>query len=119
MGMILRLIAVSGITVAASVAGYPLLSRIYTANVAMLLQLTNQEGATTWNQSISAALDDNAIQTKTDILRSARLQEEVIKEQNLMTDREFNPALHPLRQAIDSMPWLAHGFRRSGTTSAR
>jgi succinoglycan biosynthesis transport protein ExoP len=74
----------------------------------VLLRPTNQEGATTWDQSVQDALDDNAIQTKIDILRSDVLQLSVIDRLNLTADPEFNSALRPSRlHEIAALPWLA------------
>jgi uncharacterized protein involved in exopolysaccharide biosynthesis len=107
-GIACQLVAVSTIAVLGSVALYPLLPRTYTASASVLLRPTNQEGATTWDQSIRDALDDNAIQTKIDIFRSEGLQLSVIHAHNLLADPEFNRSLHPswLYQQAARYPWL-------------
>jgi uncharacterized protein involved in exopolysaccharide biosynthesis len=94
---------------AGSAMVFPLLPRTYTATADLLIHATNQEGATTWNQSVQDALDDNAIQTKIDILKSAPLQSQVISQLNLMADPEFNPAIQPswVRRQAQDIPWLA------------
>jgi uncharacterized protein involved in exopolysaccharide biosynthesis len=103
-----QLAAVSTIALVASVALYPLLPRTYTASASVLLRPTNQEGATTWDQSVRDALDDNAIQTKIDIFRSEGLQLGVIHAHDLLADPEFNRSLHPswLHQQAAQFPWL-------------
>jgi uncharacterized protein involved in exopolysaccharide biosynthesis len=103
-----QLVTVSTIALLASVALYPLLPRTYTASASVLLRPTNQEGATTWDQSVRDALDDNAIQTKIDIFRSEKLQLGVIQAHNLLADPEFNRSLHPswLRRQVARYPWL-------------
>jgi uncharacterized protein involved in exopolysaccharide biosynthesis len=105
----LRMAAVSGIVLAGSIAAYPLLPRIYLSTASIQIRPTSREGATTWDQSVAEALDDNAIQTKVDILSSQPMQQRVIATHNLLTDPEFNPALHPswLRRQADQLPWLA------------
>jgi polysaccharide biosynthesis transport protein len=92
-----------------SAATYPFLPRKYSATAEVLLHPTNQEGGTSWDQSIRDAFDDSAIQTKIDILRSEALQANVVDEHNLTADPEFNPALKPswLRRTVDGLPWLA------------
>jgi len=105
----LGLLMASSVVVACSIAAYPLLPRTYLAMADMQIRPTSREGATTWDQSIAEALDDNAIQTKTDILRSQPMQQRVIVENNLLTDPEFNPSLRPTlwwRQQLDEMTWL-------------
>ena len=84
------------------------LPRKYSATAEVLLHPTNQEGGTSWDQSIRDAFDDSAIQTKIDILRSDALQANVVEEHNLHADPEFNRALKPswLRRTVDSQPWL-------------
>lgn len=108
-GIGLQITLLSVAIVAGSTAIYPLLPRIYSATASILLHATNQEGATTWNQSVQDALDDNAIQTKIDILKSRPLQLEVVRQLGLMQDPEFNPALRPswMRQQAQTIPWLA------------
>jgi hypothetical protein len=69
-GTAVQLTLLSVAIIAGSAAVYPILPRIYAATASILLHATNQEGATTWNQSVQDALDDNAIQTKIDILKS-------------------------------------------------
>jgi polysaccharide biosynthesis transport protein len=103
-----QLVTVSTIALLASAALYPLLPRTYTASASVLLRPTNQEGATTWDQSVRDALDDNAIQTKIDIFRSEGLQLSVIQAHNLLADPEFNRSLHPswLRRQAAQYPWL-------------
>ena len=91
-----------------SVATYPVLPRKYSATAEVLLHPTNQEGGTSWDQSICDVFDDSAIQTKIDILRSDALQANVVEEHNLLADPEFNRALKPswLRRMVNSQPWL-------------
>jgi uncharacterized protein involved in exopolysaccharide biosynthesis len=104
-----RLLLLSGTVLFVSAAIYPILPRTYTATADILLRPTNQEGATTWDQSVRDALDDNAIQTKIDILRSEPLQLNVIAKHKLTDDPEYNSALHPsrIRQEVETIPWLA------------
>jgi uncharacterized protein involved in exopolysaccharide biosynthesis len=103
-----QLATVSTIALLTSAALYPLLPRTYTASASVLLRPTNQEGATTWDQSVRDALDDNAIQTKIDIFRSEGLQLGVIHTHDLLADPEFNRSLHPswLRRQVAQSPWL-------------
>ena len=105
----LRMAAISGIVLAGGIAAYPFLPRIYLSTASIQIRPTSREGATTWDQSVAEALDDNAIQTKVDILSSQPMQQRVIAANNLLTDPEFNPALHPswLRQQAEQLPWLA------------
>jgi polysaccharide biosynthesis transport protein len=108
-GIAWRLATVSCVVVLMAILIYPFLPRTYSATADLLLRPTNQEGATTWDQSVADAIDDNAIQTKIDILRSDPLQHDVIEKHGLMADGEFNPTLHPswLRQQAAEFPWLA------------
>src|SRR5271166_5923103 len=103
-----RMVAVSSFVLIASIATYPFLPRTYTASASVMLRPTNQEGATTWDQSVRDALDDNAIQTKIDIFRSEGLQLDVIKAHDLLADPEFNHSLLPswLRQEAAKSAWL-------------
>jgi len=104
-----RLTAATCIVLVTSIVVYPMLPRKYSATADLLLRPTNQEGATTWDQSIRDALDDNAIQTKIDILRSWPLQMGVLEQHDLMTVSEFNPTLRPskIRQIAADYPWLS------------
>lgn len=106
--LVRRLVTVTTISLLTSAAIYPVLPRTYTASASVLLRPTNQEGATTWDQSVRDALDDNAIQTKIDIFRSEGLQASIIKKHGLLADPEFNNALHPswLSQQAMKWPWL-------------
>ncbi len=104
-----KLVATSAIVLLTSGAVYPFLPRSYIATSDVLLRPTDQEGKTTWDQSVRDALDDNAIQTKIDVLRSAPLQSSVIDKFELLKDAEFNPAMHPglIRRMAATSPWLA------------
>jgi uncharacterized protein involved in exopolysaccharide biosynthesis len=101
--------AVTAIVLAGSLAAYPFLPRRYESTSALQIRPTNTEGAATWDQSGAVALDDNAIQTKIDILRSEPLQAHLIEQFNLMSDPEFNPALRKSawRQALERLPFLS------------
>jgi uncharacterized protein involved in exopolysaccharide biosynthesis len=104
----LSLLAATGVVLVSSIAAYPFLPRTYLALADMQIRPTRREGATTWDQSIAEALDDNAIQTKVDILRSQPMQERVIAKHNLLADPEFNPSLRPSWwREIRNLPWLA------------
>jgi uncharacterized protein involved in exopolysaccharide biosynthesis len=114
--LIWQMVAVSGVIIMGSSAVYPMLPRIYTANADVLLRPTNQEGATTWDQSVRDALDDNAIQTKIDILRTEPLQMAVLKKNDLLADLEFNPSLDASTIVPEwlkkSIPWIEPWWRR-------
>src|SRR4051812_31394658 len=105
----------SGVSVAVLVTAigiYPVLPREYRATANILIQPTNQEGATTWDQSQREALDDNALTTKADMLRSMPLQQIVVQKNDLLHDQEFNRNLHPsiIRRTLSQfdflLPWL-------------
>ena len=95
-----------------SAAVYPILPRYYAATADLVVQLTNNEGAPAWQQSVQFALDDNAIQTKMDITKSQPVQFRVIRKNALMNDPEFNHALDPspwkqrLRETWWLVPWI-------------
>jgi uncharacterized protein involved in exopolysaccharide biosynthesis len=105
----LQVVAVSTIVMAGSFGAYPFLPREFQATADLLIRPTNTEGATSWNQSVSDAIDDNAIQTKTDIIRSEPLQVAVIEQRQLMNDPEFNAALQSpwWRRIVQQIPVLA------------
>ena len=91
----LGLLAASSVVLVSSATAYPFLPKTYLALANIQIRPTSREGASTWDQSITEALDDNAIQTKVDILRSEPMQQKIIKEHNLIADPEFNPLLRP------------------------
>ena len=107
-----QVIVVSVVVMSASAAAYPFLPRTYLAMASVLVRATDQQGATSWDQSARDALDDNAIQTKLDILQSPPLQDDVIKSQSLNTDPEFNASLRPRRLGnwLAGIAWLAPWF---------
>jgi polysaccharide biosynthesis transport protein len=107
-GLVAPMLAMALVVGGISVAIYPVLPLKYSATAEVLLHPTNQEGGTSWDQSIRDAFDDSAIQTKIDILRSDALQANVVEEHNLLADPEFNRALKPswLRRMVNSQPWL-------------
>jgi uncharacterized protein involved in exopolysaccharide biosynthesis len=101
--------AVSGGVMLLSIAAYPLIPRVYTAEAEVMLRPTSQDGSASWDQSQRDALDDNAIQTKIQILSSDPLQTSVIEQHDLLHDPEFNSSLHPswLKQQIYGLTWLS------------
>jgi uncharacterized protein involved in exopolysaccharide biosynthesis len=99
--LVLIIIVVS----ATSLMAYPLLPRSYLAEAQILFRPTDQEGRTTSDQARDA-LDDNAIQTRIDVLRSRPLQLQVVKKLNLMNDPEFNPTLEPGLFRRIFQPWI-------------
>jgi succinoglycan biosynthesis transport protein ExoP len=78
-----------------SIMAYPHIPRWYAGSADVVMRASTVEGGTNWEQSIQAQIDDNAIQTKMDLLQSEPLQEAVIKDHGLVADPEFNPRLRP------------------------
>lgn len=106
------MVLVTLVIVTVSIAAYPFLPRLYAGAADIVVRASTVEGVTSWEQTVQAQIDDNAIQTKIDILKSPYLQQVVAAEHKLLDDPEFNTALRQswLKRLTAQFPWLTLWF---------
>lgn len=101
---VVRMLLAAMLVAVAAGGAYPLLPRSYIAYSTILIRPTGQGGDAEFTPTARNALDDNAVQTKMDILASVPLQRAVMDDNDLLNDGDFNVRLKPpglIRQVVD------------------